>query len=359
MLSDAFQQVNRYDVGVAIVGATVAAVFCSIVLKVQLRHWGFAVDTQVGPQKIHQDPTPRIGGVGLVIGMLLQAALSASDTNNLTWLVVLAALPVFIAGVAEDVTKEISPHIRLFAAFLTGVVFCWLTGVWVTDVELAEVNYFLAFSGVGIGLTIVAVAALANAVNIIDGLNGLSLGTSLFAATAIAILAASQGDAALVHLALYFSAALLGVLVFNFPFGKIFVGDGGAYFMGAMIAGIAVLLPERNDAVSPFASLLIIFYPFYELVRSFVRRLVGNGARAMRPDNKHLHSLMFRLVSQRTTIAPWLQNVLASCFMLVLPVANCLWALKYFDDRDKIIIGILGFVIAYEGAMRILKKKLQ
>ena len=77
-------------------------------------------------------------------------------------------------------------------------------------------------------------------------------------------------------------ASLFGVFLFNFPFGKIFVGDGGAYFIGAVIAAMAVLLPERNNSVSPYASAIIVIYPFYELMRSFLRRLVE---RVRRPCN--------------------------------------------------------------------------
>jgi hypothetical protein len=126
-----------------------------------------------------------------------------------------------------------------------------------------------------------------------------------------------------------------------------------------MIAVMAVLLPERNDAVSPHASAIIVIYPFYELMRSFLRRLVGNGAAPMQPDNKHLHSMVFRFVRQHCQVKSVLQNSLASCAVLILPLMNCIWALNYFDDRDKLIIGLLGFIVVYEAAMRVLRNKLR
>jgi UDP-N-acetylmuramyl pentapeptide phosphotransferase/UDP-N-acetylglucosamine-1-phosphate transferase len=138
-----------------------------------------------------------------------------------------------------------------------------------------------------------------------------------------------------------------GVLWFNFPFGRICVGDGGADFMGAMIGAMAVLLPECNDALSPYASAIIVIYPFYEPMRSFLRRLVGNGAGLMQPDNKHLHSMMIHFVGQHCPVKSVLQNSIASCVILILPLMNCIWALNYSDDRDKLIIGLLGFIIVY------------
>lgn len=125
-----------------------------------------------------------------------------------------------------------------------------------------------------------------------------------------------------------------------------------------MIGVMAVLLPERNDALSPYASAIIVIYPFYELMRSFLRRLVGNGAGAMQPDNEHLHSMMFRFVGQHCPVKSVLQNLIASCLVLILPLMNCIWALNYFDDRDKLIIGMLGFIIVYEATMQVLRIKL-
>ena len=98
--------------------------------------------------------------------------------------------------------------------------------------------------------------------------------------------------------------------------------------MGAMIGAMAVLLPERNDALSPYASAIIVIYSFYELMRSFLRRLVGNVAGSMQPDNKHLHSMMFRFVGQHCSVKSVLQNSIASCVPLILPLMNCIWALN-------------------------------
>ena len=313
----------------------------------------------MGPQKIHTDPTPRIGGLGLIIAMFLQVWFLPDEVSHLVLLILLAVLPAFLAGFAEDVTNAVSPRFRLLTSFIAGVGFCGLTGVWVTDVELSAANYFLSVSAVGISFTVLAIAALSNAFNIIDGLNGLAIATAFFMSLTIGILAVQGNAATMMALATCLAASLFGVLLFNFPFGKIFVGDGGAYFMGAMIAAMAVLLPERNDAVSPYASAIIVVYPFYELMRSFLRRLVGNGAAPMQPDNKHLHSMVFRFVRQHCPVKSVLQNSLASCAVLILPLMNCIWALNYFDDRDKLIIGLLGFIVVYEAAMRVLRNKLR
>ena len=117
-----------------------------------------------------------------------------------------------------------------------------------------------------------------------------------------------------------------------------------------------MFLPERNAAVSPFFSLLMVAFPLYELLRSIVRRIATNGARPFEPDDKHLHSLMFRVLTERTTFQLKFQNSLAASIILLLPLGTSLWAVINFNDRDLLIIGIFGFVGVYEIANMILSK---
>ena len=143
----------------------------------------------------------------------------------------------------------------------------------------------------------------------------------------------------------------LGFLIWNFPFGKIFLGDGGAYFLGAMVAGIAVVLPERNDEISPFSSLLIIIYPFYELVRSTARRIVSKGYQALEPDDKHLHSMIYKFVSSRVSMSKPFQNSFAAVVVLLLPLLCCFWAVMFASERSFLISGIFAFILLYEMSM--------
>ena len=353
------QQISELSLFAMGLGAAVGFIFCLVVHLSPARYLINNHNSLAGPQKIHTDPTPRIGGLGLIIAMFVQALFLPDEAMQLVLLILIAVLPVFLSGFAEDVTNSVSPRARLLTSFVAGVGFCGLTGVWITNVELAAANYLLSISSVGIIFTVLAVASLSNAFNIIDGLNGLSIGSALFMSLTIAVLSIHGNDTTMMVFASCLAASLCGVLLFNFPFGKIFVGDGGAYFMGAIIGAMAVLLPERNDEISPYASAIIVIYPFYELMRSFLRRLVGNGATPMQPDNKHLHSMMFRFVRQHCPVRSVLQNSIASCMILTLPLMNCIWALNYFDDRDKLIIGMLIFIVVYEATMRLLRKKLR
>lgn len=352
------QFLNSNSHFVFVLGIVVSFAICFFVWLFQFGRLSDNHSLFTGPQRIHLDPTPRIGGLGVVIAMLAQAMFLSDEAGQMVLLIVLGALPLFIAGFLEDLTNSISPSVRLLVSFIAGVGVCGFTGVWVTDVDILALNNILAISGVGIFFTVLAVASLANAFNIIDGLHGLSIGTAILMSATIGFIAMQSNDTTLLAVAACLVASLLGALILNFPFGKIFVGDGGAYFIGVIIAALAVLLPERNSVMSPFVSAIIVLYPFYELVRSFLRRLIDNGAATMQPDNKHLHSVFFILVRQRLRVRTCFQNSFASFCVLTLPLMNCLWAVKYFDDRDKLIIGILLFIVVYETLMRVIRKKL-
>ena len=119
-------------------------------------------------------------------------------------------------------------------------------------------------------------------------------------------------------------ALIVGFFIWNFPFGKIFLGDCGAYFIGAIVAGVSIMLPENNKELSPFASLMIIIFPLYELLRSRIRRIFTSGFRAFEPDRKHFHSVLFRVIEVSTQYPNYLQNSLAALFTLLFPLFCCI-----------------------------------
>jgi len=149
-----------------------------------------------------------------------------------------------------------------------------------------------------------------------------------------------------------FAACVLGVGLFNFPLGKIFVGDGGAYFMGAFVAFLLIMLPERNQAVSPFVSLLLVIYPSYELVRSTIRRLIASDSKALQPDQKHLHSLVYIHYTRRDKKGFFNPNAHAGFTMLIFPLFTSLWAFVSISSAGYALIGILILIAVYEFTLR-------
>jgi UDP-N-acetylmuramyl pentapeptide phosphotransferase/UDP-N-acetylglucosamine-1-phosphate transferase len=249
------------------------------------------MDHTAGVQKFHTKPTPRIGGVAIVAGMVAAWSQAAPDVQALLGPLLLASVPAFAAGLLEDVTKKVGVAARLLATMVSGALACWLTGIALNRVDIWLVDDLLAYAPAAVLFTAFAVAGVANAINIIDGFNGLSTGSVLIILVALGSIAGVEGDAALAATCALLGAAVAGFWLVNFPLGKLFLGDGGAYFVGFALAWLSVLLLMRNTAVSPWVVLLACAYPVTEVLYSVWRRRRHKQPTGA-PDSLHLHSLV-------------------------------------------------------------------
>ncbi len=145
-----------------------------------------------------------------------------------------------------------------------------------------------------IAFTVFAVAGVTNSINIIDGYNGLAGGFSVIALIAMAAVAAQVNDSLILVVSVSMIGALLGFLVWNWPQGKIFMGDGGAYLLGFILAELSVLLVVRNTSVSPWFPVLLLAYPVFETLFTIYRRAWLLNATPGLPDALHLHQLTFK-----------------------------------------------------------------
>lgn len=261
-------------------------------------HGHFSLDHTHGVQKFHTAPTPRIGGVALAAGLVAVWATAPDDVNALLAPMLLAAVPAFVAGLAEDITKRVGVAARLLATMLSGVLAWWLTGTALNRMDIPWLDDLVALTPVAVAFTAFAVAGVANAVNIIDGFNGLSSGTVIILLTALGLIALGQGDPTLAVACAAVAVAVAGFWLVNFPLGKIFLGDGGAYLSGFCLGWLAVLLLMRHPNESTWLVLLACAYPVTEVLYSVWRRRrarLPSGA----PDNLHLHSLVKTQVVRR------------------------------------------------------------
>ena len=323
---------------------------CGIILISQKWHLIYSSDTDVGPQKIHNKKVPRIGGIALLAGLLTACILRVPFAAGL----LVGVLPVFLAGISEDISKKIPPFIRLGASIVSAVALVWLLSLQISAKGIPVLHIFFSIEIFALLITTLAIALMAQSINIIDGLNGLSIGASLIMTTAITIIAVMNGDAELARFGLYFVACLTGILFINFPRGLLFVGDGGAYLLGCVIAVLAILLAERNSNVSSFASLLIVSYPIYETLRSFIRRTIDKNTDFFNADSKHLHSFVYRFIKGSNianTQLPdrlWLQNALAGIGCWLLPIISGFLAVLFQSNMPVLLICLLIIIILYE-----------
>jgi len=229
------------------------------------------------------------------------------------------------------------------------MIFALATGYTITSVDLWGMDYLLAVPVLSLAFTAFAVGGVANAINLIDGFNGLASGTLVIILLAFALIGWRVEDGTFVVLALTMAAVVFGFFLVNFPLGKLFLGDAGAYFTGYFVAIMAVMLPARNPEVSPWISLLILGYPVTETVVSIVRRAVSHGAHPGEPDSAHLHHIVYRSWAKYVATAlqaPALQNSITSVFMWVLPLITLI-TVKYCGFEASSALLYLSVVVVF------------
>lgn len=285
-------------IGVFLASATLCALLS---LPRAWHRWLLREPSNRPPQQVHRDPTLRIGGLAVLAGLMaansgiLFFGQPASFETPLVLLAtfLVACIPALIAGLIEDVTHKVSVGARLSATFASALILVLNSGAVLPGMGLPGIDLLFALPVLAVLITVFCMAGVANGFNLIDGFNGLASGTALVSLGAMGLIALGSNDPAVAWFCAFGIAAVLGFFVFNFPYGKIFLGDGGAYMLGLYVAFAAVLVLFRNAEVSPWACVLACFYPVTDTLFSILRRRHQSKHPGM-PDRLHLHSLMYR-----------------------------------------------------------------
>lgn len=306
----------------------------------------------------------RAGGLGVAAGLLLSLALRLFDDAEVAGsglLLLLAAMPVFVAGVLDDFTQDVGPAIRLAAAFVSAALGGFLLNTWVVRLDVPLIDAAFTVPAVAIMFSLLLVAGLINAFNIIDGFNGLAGGVASLILLGIAYVAFKAGDLLVLTASLTAIGAIAGFMLFNFPRGLIYLGDGGAYLLGFWIGELLILLVARNPQVSPWFPLLLCCYPVCEMLFSIYRRVFFRRSHPHTPDMAHLHHLIYkRLV--RWLVGPGLSarhehgNALTSPYLWIITSVGVAPAVMFWQNTLVLQIGCVVFAAAYVYAyMRIVR----
>jgi UDP-N-acetylmuramyl pentapeptide phosphotransferase/UDP-N-acetylglucosamine-1-phosphate transferase len=335
----------------------VGAVLTLVIVRSGQVHGHLSADHDTtGPQKVHKRPVPRVGGIGIVAAIgtmlpLLWLRGPAGAASLLEWLL-LCSLPAFAVGLVEDLTKRVAPSRRILTISGAAILAAWGLDAVITRTDLWGLDWVASFYVGSVFLAVLAVTGIANAINIIDGFNGLASMCVVMMLLAMAYVATQVDDPVMTALALAGAGAVLGFFVWNYPAGLIFLGDGGAYFLGFFVSVLGILLLNRNPQVSPLFPLLMMIYPVFETLFSMYRRRIVKGRPVGMPDGVHLHSLIYRrllgwavgrddaarLTRRSTLTAPYLWLL---CMMAVIP------SVLFWDDSRVLGACIVLFAIAY------------
>ena len=346
----------------AILFLTSFALCCVIILSAR---YGFSRRSTIDAlaiQSAHSGFVPRVGGLAIYLSILGFIPLSifgfipisvVLDLNirEIT-LFITSACPVFIVGLAEDLGYQMKPSRRLLASIASSMLVIFLFKVWVGGVGVPGLDAALSLAPLGIVFTLFATAGVVNAFNLIDGMNGFSGYVSISTAVALSAIAFQVGNTQILLILVLLSATILGFMILNFPLGKIFLGDAGAYALGHLLVWSAIMLVNFNSDISAFAILLIFFWPVADTGLAIWRRW-KLGKPAVRPDRLHFHQLAMRYIEIRVLGRGrrQLANPLATIVLIPLvstpQVLGVLLWNEFYPTVLTVLTMALVFVITY------------
>ncbi|MEQ1438356.1 MraY family glycosyltransferase [Fontimonas sp. SYSU GA230001] len=297
--------------------------------------------------KVHTATVPRVGGIAVYSAGLTGLALLSPTLPDLTakilWMLWGCLTIVFVAGLMEDLTRAVPAALRYAVAIGAALLFSVAhDGYGISSIGISPFDHAFNLTPIRIGLFAFAVASVSHGFNLIDGQNGLCSGTSILIFTALGTTAAHTGQAPLASLSYGMAAANLGFFAFNFPFGRIFLGDGGAYFNGAVAGAIAVMVVQGSSTVSPWFAVLVLIYPIWETIFSMARRWHASRPFYL-PDRDHLHHrLRHRISGVRAAGRDYSSLPILACVAVAAVIASSVG-----DRTELLLAGITVFVAIY------------
>lgn len=291
--------VNDHNlIEIVLVTLVVAMALIPIAKKVA-NHIG-AIDIP-NERKVHKDPMPRVGGLA-IFGAFLSGYIFYGDVTNQMISILIGAFIMFFLGVLDDI-KPIKASYKFLVQILAAVIVVIYGQVYFKEITFLglrlEFNLFFSYF-----LSIFFIVAISNAINLIDGLDGLAGGISsiyFLTITLIALLLGKNNGLDIV-LAVIMLGSTLGFLANNFPPAKIFMGDSGSLFLGFMISVIALVSYKVATMTSLIIPVVILAIPIFDTVLAILRRLLKKESIGA-PDKDHFHHQLLKLnLSTRKSI---------------------------------------------------------
>ncbi|MHB1361962.1 MAG: glycosyltransferase family 4 protein [Thermoleophilia bacterium] len=286
---------------VALIAFVVAAAIVFIVTPTvgSIARFVGAMD-EPNARKIHEDPTPRLGGLAIYFGFIIPALLFLELTDQMKGVLVGASI-ITLFGAVDDF-HDTSPLVKFAGQFIAAGCLVWY-GLHIDYFTLPYVGTVNLAPALAIPLTLIWVVALINIVNFIDGMDGLAAGVCTIAAGTFAVIAISLGRPGAGILAAILAGTTLGFLRHNFFPASIFMGDSGSMLLGFILAAVTVHgVLKSVAAVTLVIPLLIMGVPMFDLSLTILRRM-KNRQNIFRPDRGHLHHRLFNIgFSQRKAV---------------------------------------------------------
>ncbi|MGA1846345.1 glycosyltransferase family 4 protein [Deferribacter abyssi] len=284
-------------------------------------------------RKIHSGKIPRLGGLGIITGYLIVLFIVGEFSNKIIWYLT-ANFIIVLTGILDD-SRNLTPKLKFLGQFLAATIIIFMSKI-SFNISYEPLRW-LNGEVVSVVIAYLWIVGVTNAVNLIDGMDGLAGGISFIAFGTLSVIALQKGFELYSIMAVSLMGATLGFLRYNIPPAKVFMGDTGSLFLGFNIAVLSLLVSHKTGTVlSVLIPFLFISLPVFDTFLAIFRRL-KKGKSPFSPDKEHLHHKLLEF-NFSTTQALIIFYVISASLSLV----------TIFTIQKNVIYSIIfTFVILY------------
>lgn len=302
-----------------------------------------AVDVPRDKRRVHKRPTPRIGGLAIIFGFLV-AIISFNDSWSRELVSILIGVGILgVLGIIDD-CKELDAKLKFVVQIIAALVVVIFGDIRISVMSnpnvFSENPYIIFPQWLSITVTVLWIVFMTNAVNFIDGLDGLAAGVSAIMSMSLVFIAITYHEYEIALLGIALMGACFGFLPFNFNPAKIFMGDTGSMFLGYMLSVLSVQGMFKSYAVISFAvPIIMLGLPLFDALFAMLRRLL-TGKNPMSADRGHLHHRLYDMgFSQKQTV------FILYAISGVLGITSILLAEQRFLRAMLLLISVLIFLL--------------
>ena len=271
-----------------------------------LATWFGAIDVPKDNRRMHKVPIPRMGGLAIFMGFLLASLIFCPELDREIQSILLGAVIIVILGVFDD-KYTLGAKLKLVVQILAASIVVFYGDLRIDRLTNPFGNSLYSYWDFGVlayPITIIWIVAITNAVNFIDGLDGLACGVSFISSLNLLVITLLVSDAKVSIIMAALAGACLGFVPFNFNPAKIFMGDTGSTFLGFMLATVSIQgLFKAHTVISFIVPFLLLGLPIFDICFAIIRR-VASGRSPMEADRGHFHHRLIDMgFSQKQSVA--------------------------------------------------------
>ena len=293
-------------------------------------------------RKVHTKPISVMGGTVILFSFLIGIWLGHPIEREVKPLI-LGAIIMYLVGLIDDI-YDLKPYIKLTGQIVAALVVT-LYGITIDFISL-PMGPTIHFGFLSIPITVIWIVAITNAINLIDGLDGLASGVSAIGLMTIGFIAILQANIFIIMICCVLLGSLIGFLFYNFHPAKIFLGDSGALMIGFIIGFLSLLGFKNITFIALFFPIVILAVPFIDTLFAMIRRM-KKGQHIMQADKSHLHHKLLALgySHRQTVLLIYSIAIMFSLSSVILYLSQPLGALMMFI----LIIFTIELIVEFTG----------